>query len=67
MINFSQDTMQQLLQIHVERINALEIALKAANNTIEQLKWDLYTEKSSTNLAVLEAEVKTLNWINSKL
>jgi hypothetical protein len=67
MINFSQDTMHQLVHIHVERINALEKALKAANNRIEQLEWDLHTQKSSTNLAVLEAEIRTMDWINSKL
>ena len=67
MINFSQDTMHQLVQIHVERINALENALKAANNRIEQLEWDLHIQKGSTNLAVLQAEIKTMDWINSKL
>jgi predicted RNase H-like nuclease (RuvC/YqgF family) len=67
MINFSQDTMHQLVQIHVERINALELALKNANNRIEQLEWDLHMQKSATNIAVLEAEIKTMDWINSKL
>jgi hypothetical protein len=67
MINFSQDTMHQLVQIHVERINALEAALKTANSRIEELEWEAHISRIKEGTAVAEAEIRTINWINEKL
>jgi hypothetical protein len=67
MINFSQDTMHQLVQIHVERINALELALKTAQSRIEELEWEAHIARIKEGTAVAEAEIRTINWINQKL
>ena len=59
--------MSQLVQIHVQRIIALETALKTAQARIEELEWEAHLSKINEGTIAAEAEIKTLNWINEKL